>query len=132
MNCKKCGENGIFSGRHKVCNKCRAKAARDKYPSVCEAKLARYKERAAEISKSNRLKKYGLTQEEYLGKLIAQNGKCAICKNLMRSPCVDHAHDSGKVRSLLCSNCNRALGLFGEDVERLREAIEYIEFWEKR
>lgn len=82
-----------------------------------------------------RLKKYyGLTLEEYEKKLIAQNGLCAICqqpettvlkKSLIRLA-VDHSHKTGKVRDLLCANCNAALGFLNEDILKFQAAIAYL------
>jgi hypothetical protein len=69
--------------------------------------------------------------EEMLEK---QGGVCAICKEpgfnmneYVRSPLnVDHCHETGTVRGLLCHNCNRALGLLKDSVERLQTAIDYL------
>lgn len=65
----------------------------------------------------------------------AQNDLCAICgrpersmlKGKVRRLAVDHDHKSSKVRGLLCADCNRALGLFQDDPDRLRMAAEYLE-----
>lgn len=77
-------------------------------------------------------RKYGITPEQYDAMLDAQGGKCAICGRLEQdSPrgrlVVDHMHCSGKVRSLLCGQCNSGIGLLGENTDVLRRAIEYIE-----
>lgn len=63
-----------------------------------------------------------------------QNGKCQICQGdgfLMREDhqaklMVDHCHTTGRVRGLLCHNCNRALGLFKDSPEALSRALEYL------
>ena len=52
---------------------------------------------------------------------------CEICGDTTAKMAIDHCHDSGKVRGLLCSNCNTALGLLKEDVERMKSMIRYIE-----
>ncbi len=65
----------------------------------------------------------------------AQNGLCAICnqpetafmKNKIMYLAVDHDHKTGKIRGLLCSNCNNGLGRFYDNVELLQNAIGYIE-----
>lgn len=80
------------------------------------------------------LRRFNLTLEEYNEMLLEQNFKCAICKkeqNLCsRRFAVDHCHTTGKVRSLLCSNCNTALGLLKEDVVIVSSLLEYIKSFE--
>lgn len=76
--------------------------------------------------------RYGITAEDYAEMLEQQDGKCAICgtdKPGGRDKvfCVDHCHDSTKVRGLLCGPCNRGLGQFRDDVTRLRAAVAYLE-----
>lgn len=82
-----------------------------------------------------KLRRYGITVEEYAELLEKQNGACAICKQPQRYKlAVDHDHKccSGKnacgqcVRGLLCRRCNVALAMFGDDLERLRNAIIYL------
>lgn len=80
-------------------------------------------------------KRYGLSRDEYLAKLAAQGGRCAICgeretttsRGKERQLAVDHCHASGKVRDLLCSQCNRSLGGFKDDSALLTAAIAYLE-----
>jgi hypothetical protein len=77
---------------------------------------------------------YGTTPEEYQNLLKQQNYKCVICniefvmepRNNARYPHLDHEHSSGWIRGILCSNCNHAIGLLGEDIERMEKAVEYI------
>jgi hypothetical protein len=76
-------------------------------------------------------KKYNLSKEEYEKLLLAQNNKCAICnsdtpKGRYSSFNVDHDHKTNKVRGLLCTNCNRGLGFFKDDIELLKKALYYI------
>ena len=76
--------------------------------------------------------KYGLTQEQYDAKLAAQNGGCCICET--KEPGgrgvfpVDHDHETGVIRGLLCDNCNNGLGRFQDNPEFLRRAATYLEF----
>lgn len=75
---------------------------------------------------------YGLSQERYEALLAAQDGRCAICRTddwpgKDHRPHVDHCHETGRVRGLLCDFCNRGLGLFGDDPARLRAAADYLE-----
>ena len=73
---------------------------------------------------------YKLGTSEYLKLYKSQKGLCAICGDKDRAKgkylAIDHDHKSGIVRGLLCSNCNCALGLMGENVQTLTCAINYL------
>ncbi len=71
---------------------------------------------------------YGLYPEHYAFILNYQNNKCAVCKRgfLNDKVCVDHNHQTNKVRGLLCDNCNRGLGLLADSEEILQNAIQYL------
>jgi hypothetical protein len=80
-------------------------------------------------------KKYKLTPEEYKRILDEQKGVCKICgkkqekwwvSELNGGLSIDHHHSCGRVRGLLCSNCNTAIGLLCEDTKIMRRAIQYI------
>lgn len=73
-------------------------------------------------------KKYGITIDDYEAMLRKQNGCCAICERKpgKRSLHVDHCHDTGRVRGLLCFRCNFGLSWFNEDQELLRKAARYV------
>jgi hypothetical protein len=75
--------------------------------------------------KSHLKRKYGLTLEEYDALLASQGGGCAICGNLDADN-VDHDHETGRVRGILCWDCNIALGKFADDEERLLAAGTYL------
>lgn len=74
-------------------------------------------------------RRYGITLESYEYLLKQQQGKCAICEDddNGRALAVDHDHNTGKVRGLLCTNCNNGLGRFKDNPERLRAATLYLE-----
>lgn len=77
-------------------------------------------------------KTYDITYDVYEKMLDDQDGKCKICKSRISSNrtsrlFVDHCHDSGKVRGLLCSSCNHALGLFKDSPTILKSALKYLE-----
>jgi predicted nucleic-acid-binding Zn-ribbon protein len=138
----------------KMCNVCKvakpfedfydgykAKKQRDvtnkKYPhSRCkECDHARvkvyHKNNRAKVTKqqliSHRRREYGLTEEEYNNMVLSQNNMCAICnKPSERTLHIDHDHVTGRVRGLLCSNCNLGIGLLQEDLVVLNRAIEYL------
>ena len=78
-----------------------------------------------EQRQSRNLKQYGLTQEDYNVMFDSQDGVCVICKEQIKLV-VDHCHDSGKVRGLLCHYCNLGLGHFKDDVKLLQSAILYL------
>lgn len=74
---------------------------------------------------------YGITSEQYEEMRRLQNYECAICFASERSQrhgrlSIDHDHNTGKVRGLLCSACNGALGLFFDNPDLLKFAIEYL------
>jgi hypothetical protein len=73
--------------------------------------------------------RYGLTSEEFDALREGQHGACAICSRPFRGTrdCnVDHDHETGKVRGLLCHDCNTGIGSLGDDVRRLELAIAYL------
>lgn len=72
---------------------------------------------------------FGITLEEYNILFEEQGGVCAICSSPPKRKmlAVDHCHTTGKVRGLLCSNCNTSLGLVKEDPDILLQMINYIE-----
>ena len=71
---------------------------------------------------------YVMSGQEYDKMAIAQDNRCAICKQLWHKRLdVDHCHTTGKIRGLLCGNCNRGLGLFRENRAFLFSAIEYLD-----
>jgi hypothetical protein len=78
--------------------------------------------------KSHRKRKYGLTVEQYDAMLDAQGGVCAICSDKPSDLTlhVDHHHETGAVRKLLCVRCNNALGLFQESNELFQAAADYL------
>ncbi|KOY58251.1 hypothetical protein ADK59_08640 [Streptomyces sp. XY332] len=67
-----------------------------------------------------------MTEAERDEMIAAQNGLCCIC---LRAPAVhvDHCRETGKVRGVLCFNCNSAIGKLGDDPDTLRRAIAYLE-----
>lgn len=74
-----------------------------------------------------RWSKYGITEEEFNLRLIKQNNRCAICGGLfVETPRIDHNHDTGEVRGLLCNSCNGGIGLFKDDLALIKKAIDYL------
>lgn len=75
---------------------------------------------------------YHITLEDYNAVLKYQKGRCGICKKLptefktVRAFATDHCHKTGLVRGLLCTECNRLLGKFKDDNDRLRAAAQFV------
>jgi len=88
-------------------------------------------QRRKQIHRKSGLKKYGLTPEEYAVILDNQDGLCAICNSSPKESlhgvlAVDHCHKSGKMRGLLCNQCNLGLGCFDDSYIHLQNALEYL------
>ena len=81
-------------------------------------------------NRKQRLKRFGLTIQSYEAMVIEQKGLCAICCKPEPRPntrlSIDHSHVTNRIRKLLCSKCNPAIGLFSENPEILSRAIDYI------
>jgi hypothetical protein len=83
---------------------------------------------------NDRKRAYGMDPGEYESMLERQDGGCAICGNDSsagtnsgrRNLCVDHDHDTGEIRGLLCNNCNRAIGLLKDNRALLLRAADYL------
>lgn len=77
---------------------------------------------------------YGITSERYDAMLHDQHGVCAICGKAERSKplSVDHDHETGFIRGLLCQNCNTGLGMFNDSIRLLAGAIVYLQDHEKK
>lgn len=128
--CEVCGRTytpgrQYTDGRGKVCSR------------ACRDQRRKVDGRASLANRRHLLwKKYGVTIEQYHHMLAAQAGACAICGR--REPVgraapvdpmwlhVDHDHDTGQVRGLLCSLCNTGIGYFGEDLARMEAAMNYL------
>ena len=101
------------------------------------AYMRQYRKNNPEYYKNKDLKKsFGITLEVFNEMLDSQNSLCAICskpetmfdskQKVIRRLSVDHCHTTGKVRGLLCSHCNHAIGKFKDDVDLLQKAINYL------
>jgi hypothetical protein len=100
----------------------------------CEESRAHWAARKDEVNARKRAEqvhlkhRYGMSPLDYDALLALQGGVCAICKKKSkRRLVVDHCHSRHRVRGLLCHKCNLGLGMFDDDIERLRSAIAYLE-----
>lgn len=94
-------------------------------------------ERSAYAKAHNLQRRFGMTTEDYDRMLAAQGGVCAICSGgstqvhrktgKLRELAVDHDHVTGKVRALLCTDCNTGLGLFNDSADLIRAAADYLD-----
>jgi hypothetical protein len=137
--CRDCGEEKPFEdfplqkggryGRHPLCKPCRAAQERRRYERDRERILAKKRGDEKKLRRTrwrSLERKYGLFQHEYEAIFTAQRGSCAICE-VRRSPLyVDHCHETGLVRGLLCSNCNFGVGDFADDPDRCERAAAYL------
>lgn len=150
-NCPSCKENKRLEhfgknishkdGIQSHCKKCRALKEKEKRKNPeYAAKIKRYKQdpknkRATKDAALKRL--FGISIEEYDTMHKNQNGHCAICNSEevlshIRVLSVDHCHKTGKIRGLLCTNCNQGIGHFFDKIELLKNAIEYLNTHDRR
>lgn len=124
--CTKCYQEKStddFYYSHNACKNCQNAVTREYHRN-------RLKEDSGYHRKS-RIRRYGITEDDYFEILIAQEGKCAICKNKdpgrgHKNFDIDHDQETGKVRGLLCSSCNLAIGGMGHNTDRLMSAVAYL------
>ncbi|MFC9081889.1 endonuclease VII domain-containing protein [Streptomyces sp. NPDC057062] len=112
--CRTCGEIKPHSEWH------RNATASDGLSTRCKAC------RAVQGRVGHLKRHYGLTQAERDEMVASQRGLCVIC---LKAPAVhvDHCHETGKVRGVLCFNCNSAIGKLGDDPDAVRRAAAYLE-----
>ena len=144
-------DRGRTSGRFPQCRVCHAQRQRERRLRIGPEEAARREKAYREKRNANAALReryaarqrdyavvslYGMTAVELLSLLDAQEGRCAVCSRTpdpdadrlaMRVLHVDHDHETGKVRGMLCANCNMGLGQFGDDLARLRAAVAYLE-----
>lgn len=90
----------------------------------------KYREIGRKSEHNRRMRRYGVNAEWYAQQLSIQHNLCDICKDPLvpgRSTHIDHNHSTGLVRGLLCHHCNILIGNAKEDINRLMQAITYLE-----
>jgi hypothetical protein len=143
MICSKCGEDksendfylpktsGNYFSRGRQCKTCQRKKV-DEYNIINRENVLAKKRKAYQNNKTpyyeNWLKRsFGISLNEYNSMLDSQGGVCAICGTKEnRNLAVDHDHNTGKIRGLLCTNCNTAIGSFKDDINIMERAINYM------
>lgn len=139
-----CKDKYRYGGYSYRCKSCRAKYQRDwvrNNPEKVKILNDKHKATRKEFynNPENKLKyrklfiekSFRILYEDYEKMQIEQNNLCYICKNPETSTrnnylCVDHNHETGKIRGLLCNSCNRALGYFKDNITLLQNAINYL------
>ena len=107
-------------------------AERWKYNGMC-VDCKRKSDRISNLKASKKYQvkvKYGLSIEQVQELYVSQNNQCAICKDVFGDTYktqIDHCHQTGRVRGLLCINCNWLLGHSRDKPSLLREAANYLE-----
>lgn len=101
---------------------------RDKDPEYQARKSREYRAKYPHIELKARLKKFNLSVNKYYTLIKQQNNRCSLCGNLpkKRALAVDHCHNTGIIRGLLCVSCNTSLGQLGDTVESLQRVIKYL------
>lgn len=140
--CPRCGKDqraSAFEG-YRVCRYCRTPVdevevenSRRFSPEI-QAQLAQrrneFEARQRELlRRRDHVSGYEITRAEHRRLLDLQQHRCAICDQPPPPPTVlhiDHDHETGEVRGLLCRACNLGLGFFIDDIDRLEHAIAYL------
>jgi hypothetical protein len=135
--CANCGLVKIGSGgRYKGEQRWRCRQAKldweknsQRFRNYQQRYAAEYYERTrGKSQRASWLRRYGLTQDDYDKLLEKQGGVCAICGDPPKEKhfCVDHCHESGKVRGLLCRHCNAGIGQLKDSIELVEKALTYL------
>jgi hypothetical protein len=141
--------SGMRDGRRNECKPCfqadrkakynsaeavaRVKGWQERNPERLDAYRAEYRNRPARKRAMRDLyyrRNFGITADEVDALLAGQGGKCAICDGVSARAegwHVDHNHETGQIRGVLCQRCNHGIGLLEEDPARLRAAADYLE-----
>lgn len=127
-------------GHHSHCKECHKAKGREYRNDPIRRDLLNERSRKWRLDNPEKAKKfqrnayyknmYGLTLDDYTEMFDNQNGLCAICNTGNSSwgkLAVDHCHISGKVRGLLCFNCNTSIGKMNDSPSLLRKAANYLE-----
>jgi hypothetical protein len=139
LNQYDCTFNSVTSS--KLCSRCRKnldlnqfaknKAEKDGLQRWCRKCRSLHALTTKKHRRNHRLNRtYGLSLDAYREMLCEQGGKCACCHSADPGGHgefhVDHCHETGKIRGLLCSKCNTGIGLLGDNLNSLLKAVHYL------
>ena len=123
-----------IDGLQPKCIECRRQGKSENERLRANERTKEWARNNPEAVKNNNLKKYGITLADFDAMLEKQAGVCAVClrpavggRNSAARLNVDHDHNTGRVRGLLCTNCNTAIGLMLDSPDRLLAAARYLE-----
>ena len=153
INCSKCGnefKKGCSGSAYRQCPKCCREYARKwalEHPEQSKESKRKWKSKNPDHDKERYRKNpegfreksfirtYNITIKDYNLLLQQQNMVCAICKKpeirkhkngKKYNMAIDHDHNTGKIRGLLCNKCNTSLGLLDENIQNMKNMIKYI------
>lgn len=113
--------------RCKDCTKTAAIKSHRDNPERTKANTKRWREKMKDqLPEYQRRRKFGIPFGTYDRMLAEQGGACAICRAEFPRLLIDHCHASGKVRGLLCNNCNTGIGMFSDDPQLMQAAAQYV------
>lgn len=115
----------------KTCNSDRTKRWRQAHPDRMKERRKKWvsqnRELQAALTRKSALnRRYGMSPEDYDALVKAQGGACAICGCSDKRLVIDHCHQTGRVRVLLCDKCNRGLGCINDDPVLIARAAEVL------
>jgi len=131
---KKCKVCNVEKSLDKFVKRANRPSGIQAYCKECHNAKMRLKDNSLTNRKSSLKKTYGITIEQYNVMFAYQNGCCAICnKHILeidqkrkKNLCVDHNHETGEIRGLLCDKCNRGIGLLQDNPDILLSAYRYL------
>ncbi len=134
VRCKEClnAQQQKYRKDYPKIYKAAQKRYRDKYKKRISRKNAEYRKNHPDSQRETYYpREYGITIGDYDDMYIEQGGCCAICgthqSKLNKRLHIDHCHKTDKVRGLLCSSCNTAIGLLKEDSGIIKNVLKYLE-----
>lgn len=136
--CIGCGKNFKFYDSYAVgaryCSTtCRNKSEKEQAREIYRKRFPTAADRTEAYKRTAKNKqmhaRYGITLDDFENQLKEQNYTCVMCKTEItgtRQAHMDHCHTTGKIRQILCRNCNYGLGFFRDNIEVMQAGIEYI------
>ncbi len=133
-DCSKCLQRKSIDNftRASICKDCISKLNKVRKPpelnrKLCKQYRKKYPEKVKEKNDQHRFKKFNIDKEEFARLEKIANYKCQICGVSDVPLCIDHDHTTNKIRGLLCSGCNLAIGNMKDSIENFQNAISYLQ-----